>query len=90
MSNVIEARRFLTQARLMHKRGDELTRAAMRLMTREPPVRRGKAIKIKVTDAMRREIVELARNPSLTMHMIGEKVGVRNIGRISEILNGKR
>jgi hypothetical protein len=91
MSNVVQAKKFLTEARLMHKRADELMRAAMRLMTREPPIRKGtKHRKVPVTPAMRVEILRLARDPNLTIHEIGNRVGLRNSGRVSEILNGKR
>jgi predicted XRE-type DNA-binding protein len=38
---------------------------------------------------MRREIRRLANTTEMTLHEISEVVGVRNIGRVSEVLNGK-
>jgi hypothetical protein len=37
-----------------------------------------------------REIRRLANTTEMTLHEISEVVGVHNIGRVSEVLNGKR
>jgi hypothetical protein len=52
-------------------------------------VRRAPAHPTKITAEMRREIRRLANTTEMTLHEISEVVGVRNIGRVSEVLNGK-
>jgi hypothetical protein len=90
MSNLIVARKLLQNARTLHKQADDLVRDAMKLMRREPPIRKSKPKRVAVTEGMRREIFRLAKNKDLSIHEIGNRVGLRNSGRVSEILNEKR
>lgn len=57
---------------------------------RDPPIRRASPQNhLRATPELRRSIQRLAVS-DLTMHDIADAVGVRNIGRVSEVLNGKR
>ena len=58
-------------------------------MTREKPVRRAKAKRVRITAAIRREIHRLA-NTGMTMFEIAQVTGVRNQGRVSDVLAGRR
>lgn len=65
-------------------------RAAMRLLVRNPPVRRAPRAKRYVTRRLVGEICAFARqNPLMHLQDIANHFGV-NAGRVSEILNGKR
>jgi ATP phosphoribosyltransferase regulatory subunit HisZ len=97
MSNMTRARELMDKARAKRRRGmelfdeaDELDAEARKLTFREPSVRRAREVETDITDEMREKIAILARNRSLTMHDIARRVGLRNGGRVSEILNGKR
>jgi len=61
-------------------------RQALVLMWREPPVRRAPA-KPTIITAKIRKLVKDLNNTGLTEHQIAERVGLRNGGRISEILH---
>jgi hypothetical protein len=63
---------------------------ALELMVREPACRRATPHTVRITAAMRADIHHLADTTNLTMHEISERVGVHNIGRVSEVLTGKR
>jgi hypothetical protein len=67
----------------------DLIEQALALMYRERPVRRAPAKTISITNGVRREIMRLART-RMTMNEIARVTGVRNQGRVSEVLNGKR
>ena len=97
MSKIVEARALMAQ--IERKRNvirdiedeiDALHRQALKLMVREPAVRRARGETVPITDDMRDEIERLSKNKRLTMHDIGRKVGLRNGGRVSEVLTGKR
>ena len=65
---------------------------ALSLMTREPAVRCAKRKHhVRITKELIREVISLAQNsPDMTIHDIADVVGLRNSGRVSEILTGKR
>lgn len=97
MSDIGTAREFLklakqkiAQARELDEEASNLVINALMLMTRKPAVRHAKKIGVHITNKMRQQIVELSKDRGLTMHDIGMRVGVRNGGRVSEVLNGKR
>ena len=65
-------------------------RSTMRLLVRQSPVRRAPRVSRYVTRRLIGEIKAFARvHPLMTLQDIAEHFGV-NIGRVSEILNGKR
>lgn len=65
-------------------------RSTMRLLVRQSPVRRAPRVSRYVTRRLIGEIRAFARvHPLMTLQDIAEHFGV-NIGRVSEILNGKR
>ena len=84
MSDIIQAREMVSVAASLLAR-------ALALMKREPHVRRAPGKRQRITAAMRQKVIELARTkPTMTEHEIAEAVGLRNAGRVSEILNRKR
>ena len=91
MSDVPRARELLHEVESM----TELlairrkVRQAIGLMTREPRVRRAPSKPRFITPAIRKYIFKLARTDH-TIHEIANLTGIRNSGRISEVLNGKR
>jgi hypothetical protein len=65
-------------------------RSTMRLLVRKSPVRRAPRVSRYVTKRLIAEIKAFASfHPLMTLQDIAEHFGV-NIGRVSEILNGKR
>jgi hypothetical protein len=92
MSDIPLARTFLLTA-LKEGDMDDNTRRwikhALRLMTRESPVRRAPAKKQRITDKQK-AAARLLKYTNLTMHEIANKVGIANGGRVSEIMTGKR
>lgn len=64
-------------------------RRAIGLMTREPPCRRVPGRPTIITPETRAQIRRLARSDH-TIHEIANITGIYNMGRISEVLNGKR
>lgn len=91
MSNIPLARELLFEA--LEERRDERVRdlinQALEEMFREKPVRFAPSKRVAITGSVRREIERLART-KLTMVEIARMTGVRNQGRVSEVLNGKR
>lgn len=63
--------------------------AALKLMTRASPVRHVAGKHQYIDNALKRRIRKLART-GLTEHEIANAVGLRNNGRVSEVLNRKR
>jgi hypothetical protein len=82
MSEIVKAREMIQASR-------HLLDLAVSLMTREPAVKKAPAKRIKITEAIRTQVKALAAEGK-TNHQIAEIVGLRNGGRVSEILNGKR
>jgi ribosomal protein L13 len=97
MSDIVEARRLIAEAQLkraeamaLQREADAMTARAVKMMVRKSPVRRANARRVFITDDMEQSIHAMAKDPRLTMHDIGIKVGLRNGGRVSEVLTGKR
>lgn len=82
MSEIRRARELLGEAAA-------LLQEALSLMTREPPVKRTKSKRIKITPELRKQVKELAAM-GLSHHDIANITGTYNIGRVSEILRKKR
>jgi len=91
MSNIVRAREILreviadTSSNYIAERLGE----ALSLMTREKAVKKSRPVRVKITPHIRREIKSLAKQ-GLSHHSIATRVGLRNGGRVSEVLNGKR
>lgn len=68
----------------------ELREEAMTPTYRASPIRRAPVERIEIDDDIRAEVIDLAKHRKMTMHDIARKVGLRNGGRVSEILNDKR
>ena len=68
----------------------ELHEQALVLTYRQSPVRRAPVERVEIDDDIRAEVFDLAKRKKMTMHEIALEVGLRNGGRVSEILNGKR
>lgn len=93
MSDIPRARELLSEIENMTDLVQirRQVRRAIGLMTREPACRRAPEKRIVLDYKVKARIRHLARyNPELTIHQIAEIVGVRNNGRVSEVLNGKR
>jgi hypothetical protein len=66
-------------------------RHALSFMTRVSAIRRAPAQRVVITAAKRKRIKKLARSyPRATQHQIADAIGLRNSGRVSEVLHGKR
>lgn len=95
MSNIPLARELLTDV-YKSARSNLTTeerssfRKALRLMTRRTPLRRAKLERIAITKKMKKKIVKLAKDPTMTSHAIANAVGLRNSGRVSEVLHKLR
>jgi hypothetical protein len=64
---------------------------ALQLMHRVTEIRRASEVAQTITPDIRRKVRQLANsNPDMTMYEIAGEVGLRNQGRISDILHGKR
>lgn len=92
MSDIPKARALLNEIETMT---DLVTirrqvRRAIGLMIREPACRRAPEKRVVLDHKIKARIRWLARHTDLTEHQIAEEVGVRNTGRVSEVLNGKR
>jgi hypothetical protein len=66
-----------------------LLEQALLLMKRDRPIRRAPAVRTRIDRDMRHQMFRLNAS-DLTIHEIANEVGVRNSGRVSEVLNGKR
>ena len=94
MSNIPLARTII-RGLLKRRLGAETKKAlniALANMTREPPIRysRNPNGKQYITRAQKALVKQLAKRRDLTQHDIAVKTGVRNAGRVSEILHGGR
>lgn len=97
MSDIPRARMLLNHAadirRQIARLLDELDTVeakALELLDRVRPVRRATPIHVEKTDEMIAQVHQLSRDPDLTMHEISDMVGLRNGGRVSEILKRPR
>jgi predicted XRE-type DNA-binding protein len=59
------------------------------MMMRDKPIRRAKGMRVKITPALRKQVIALSKT-GMSQHQITSKVGLRNSGRVSEILRKKR
>lgn len=92
MSNIPRARELLAIALANYTLpggAEAAITKALRLMTREAPVSRSRAKVVDVTSAMKARIRRLSA-AGFTQTEIARLVGLRNAGRVSEVLNGKR
>lgn len=92
MSDIPRAREIL--AGLLAYDGLDPTAAdavkkALSMMTREEPIRRARAKAVKITPAVRAQVKDLNR-AGIPQAEIAQLTGLRNGGRVSEILNWKR
>jgi len=99
MSDVPYARDIITGVRKMPdvpRRAKLWLGKALQQLWREPPIRKARPKPTRMSAAIRADIRRLASmtdrhgNPAMTMHEIADHVNVRNIGRISYVLNGKK
>ena len=90
MAKIDEAMRLFKQAQYHLERASALTAAGMKLVRRQSPIRRARPVHVKITAGIRKQVAELSQNAKLTQWDIARRVGLRNGGRVSEILNGKR
>jgi hypothetical protein len=98
MSNMPKARELMDEAERKTSKAMELLdeardlyAQAKRLSVRQSPVRRSRAVEMEITEDVKWAVKDLAkRKPNMTVHQIAQRVGLRNGGRVSEILNGKR
>jgi len=81
-SKMLEAMALIDEAH-------DLSRKAEALTVRASPVRRAPMEMEFISSDMREAVIDLAET-EMTMHQIAEQVGLRNGGRVSEILRGKR
>ncbi len=92
MSNIPQAREELQSlaAQLAPAHRKALLAIVDRHLHREAPVRKADVTSKPLTYSVTQQIRSLAKNyPKMPLQEIGERVNV-NIGRVSEVLNGKR
>jgi hypothetical protein len=98
MSDMIKARTLMREARTktreaikLMREANELNMQARDLTFRNPAVRRAPAHEVAITSALRQQVLKLIKhNPTMTYQQVAVAVGLRNGGRVSEILTGKR
>lgn len=92
-SNIPKAREILTIALNNYPNAPREVRLAMaralELMTRAPSCKRTAPVEVRITPKMRMRIRQLAR-ANISHHDIANAVGLPNVGRVSEVLNGLR
>jgi len=71
-------------------RAKSLLEAALDASWRKPAVRQAPRLRLKITPEITSQVRALAYSTDMTMGQIAERVGLRNAGRVSEVLNGKR
>jgi hypothetical protein len=91
MSDIPRARELLNEVEHMTEllQIRRQVRRAIGLMTREPACRRAPSRPTIITPSTRKYIRKLARTDH-TLHEIANLTGIYNMGRISEVLNGRR
>ena len=92
MSSNIPKARLTLQLALLTKDFREIRKHiknAIHMMTRDTPVRRAKGRPVKITPALRRQVIALSKT-GMSQHQITSKVGLSNTGRVSETLRTKR
>ena len=71
-------------------RARSLLQKALAESWRAPAARVAPAARMRISDETKTRIRELSRTTDMTMTDIADKVGLRNVGRVSEVLSGKR
>jgi hypothetical protein len=71
-------------------RARSLLEVALNETWRAPSVRQAPKLPMRITDEVKTQVRALAYSTDMTMGQIADRVGLRNQGRVSEILNGKR
>jgi hypothetical protein len=87
---IAKAHLLIARAHTMIEEGMGLIEEAKAQTFRQSPARRATPERIEITDDTRDEVFHLLRHSDMTMHEIAQEVGLRNGGRVSEILSGKR
>lgn len=93
MSEIPKAREILRELMTDPDVGLRAKRAigrALSLMVREPYCRRAPARRQVIDKLTRQRVKLLVHESDLTMHQIADKTGLRSMGRVSEIMHGKR
>ena len=57
---------------------------------RAPAIRQAPKLTLQISDETKAQVRSLAYSTDMTMSQIADRVGLRNHGRVSEILNNKR
>lgn len=84
MSDIPSAREDLRRALI-------LLRRALSNMTRAKATRRAKTIRHPISEKEKALVIRLSqKHPNMTIHQIANRAGLRNSGRVSEILQGRR
>jgi hypothetical protein len=92
MSNIPAARKLLKAALESHRTKSQMCALigfALRRMKRVPAKTHARGAPIRVTKAVRNKVKALAKK-GLSQATIAHMLGLRNAGRVSEILHGKR
>jgi len=87
------ARRLITEVIetcAIDARANSLLRKALQETWRAPAVRQAPRLPMRISDDTKAQIRALAYSTDMTMGQIAERVGLRNQGRVSEVLTGKR
>jgi hypothetical protein len=89
MSDIAKAREMIVIANQSIAQAQHCLEFALKLINREPSVKKAPAKFVRITPAIRASVKAL-KAEGKTEHEIAQLVGLRNGGRVSEILNGKR
>ena len=92
MSNIPQARLLVSRVISFINDGEarRILKEALALMTREKYIRHARLVSQEITPEMKRRVRKLSKDLNLTETDIARRTGLRNAGRVSEILNGKR
>jgi len=71
-------------------RARSLLEAALNETWRAPSIRRAPRLRMQITPEIKSQVRAMAYATDMTMGQIADRVGLRNAGRVSEILNNKR
>jgi hypothetical protein len=71
-------------------RARSLLQKALDESWRAPAVRAAPRLRMQISDDTKAQVRALAYSTDMTMGQIADRVGLRNQGRVSEILNNKR
>ena len=71
-------------------RAKSLLETAINETWRAPPTRQAPKLRMQISDETKAQVRALAYSTDMTMGQIADRMGLRNQGRVSEILSGKR